>query len=138
MAMRIVLTVFMILVGTIVNAFDIPAEWDGWSWIGKICEALVTYVVARLSLILPGVALDQKLTLSAVWDLSEGNGWRVALVVGGLPWVLNHLQGLAFPTTNMLAIILSSVLYCLLLVVEVAALSLSYKALTGRVIEAPI
>lgn len=39
----IIMLVMMILGGTIVNAFDIPAEWDGWSWIGKICEALVIY-----------------------------------------------------------------------------------------------
>jgi len=119
----------------IVNAFDIPEEGAGWSLIGKIFEALATYVVARLSLILPAVALDQKLTLSTVWDLSEGNGWRLAVVVGGLPWLLNYLQGLAFSETDMIPAILRSVVYCTLLIVEVAALSLSYKALTPQLSE---
>jgi len=131
----IIMIVMMILGGTIVNAFDIPEEGAGWSLIGKIFEALATYVVARLSLILPAVALDQKLTLSTVWDLSEGNGWRLAVVVGGLPWLLNYLQGLAFSETDMIPAILRSVVYCTLLIVEVAALSLSYKALTPQLSE---
>ncbi len=40
---------------------------------------LATYFASRLSLILPAMATDRRRTLARAWNLSAGNGWRLAL-----------------------------------------------------------
>ena len=39
------------------------------------------YVSARLSIVLPATAIDQRPTLKGSWRLSRSNGWRLGLVV---------------------------------------------------------
>jgi hypothetical protein len=43
------------------------------------------YVAGRLSLVLPAVAVDRKLTLTESFSLTEGNGWRLAVLLGLIP-----------------------------------------------------
>lgn len=52
------------------------------------------YVVGRVSLLLPATAIDLRPSFSSAWDSSEGNGWRVALLVGGIPVAFMAIQSL--------------------------------------------
>ena len=91
----------------------------------------ISYLVARWSLILPATAVDKRLTLSEAWNLATGNGWRLTIIVGILPFCFGML-GLFFFHDNdstILSITISIISY-LLLTVEITALSLAYKFLS--------
>jgi hypothetical protein len=119
----------MILGAILANLFEIPRDW--WQWLIIGFQILGTYVLARVTLMLPAIALDIRPTLAQTWHLSDGNGWRLAIVLGGLPWLLRAFQTvLASDEVSLVAIVLSSLLFCSLLVVEIAAVSLSYRYLT--------
>jgi hypothetical protein len=124
----------MILGGILAKALTFPREdWEGWvGWILITgCGLLGSYITARLSLILPSIALEHRYRISEIWRLSRSNGWRLTVVLAGFPWLLNYLQGLAVPhEVPFFAAVLGSTVYCVFLIVEVAALSLSYKALS--------
>lgn len=124
------------LLGTLMqNAFEFPEDW--WAWLISGCTVLGAYVAARFSLSLPIVAIDKivvdrNLGLADLWRATRGNGWRLTVVLGGFPWLLRYGQRMLFPEDATIATtVLFALLYCVLLVVEVAALSLSYKALNA-------
>jgi len=89
------------------------------------------YLVARLSLVLPATALDRRVGLGWAWDLSEGNSWRLFLVVGILPWVISAPSNLIdYTDPNVPVTAAVTIVGTALLVVEIAALSLAYRELT--------
>jgi hypothetical protein len=58
-----------------------------WTLLGLIpCG----YLIGRLSLLLPAIAVDDQASLRSAWSQSKGNGWRMALLVGWMP-ILFHL-----------------------------------------------
>jgi hypothetical protein len=108
------------------------------------------YVVGRLSLLLPAVAVDLRPSIKSAWSQSTGNGWRVAVLVGGIPIMFIVLQVLfEFAIQWLTGVsskeeaiqwlgaysIVTSGLYALLrynlAIVEVAILSLTFKELSG-------
>lgn len=110
----------------------------------------MAYIVGRMSLILPAVAIDLRPSLNWALSLSEGNGWRVALLVGGTPiifvglgmlilWSLGVLPELTSDETLYKLDIrsatingLEQLVYYAWLTVEVAILSITFRALSGR------
>jgi hypothetical protein len=118
----------MILGAILANLFEIPRGW--WQWLIIGFQILGTYVLARVILTLPAIALDARPSLTKTWHLSRGNGWRLAIVLGGLPWLFRTSQTLlAADEVRVVAVVLSSLLFYCLLVVEIAAVSLSYRNL---------
>ena len=58
-----------------------------WTLLGLIpCG----YLIGRLSLLLPAIAVDDQASLRSAWSQSKANGWRMALLVGWMP-ILFHL-----------------------------------------------
>jgi hypothetical protein len=58
-----------------------------WTLLGLIpCG----YLIGRLSLLLPAIAVDDQASLRSAWSQSKRNGWRMALLVGWMP-ILFHL-----------------------------------------------
>jgi hypothetical protein len=58
-----------------------------WTLLGLIpCG----YLIGRLSLLLPAIAVDDQASLRFAWSQSKENGWRMALLVGWMP-ILFHL-----------------------------------------------
>ncbi len=94
---------------------------------------LVGFAFARLGMVLPATAVDEKRNLSWAWQISRGNSLRLFFVVGVIPYALGYLARLIDLGSGSIASILYSVLWLILLVVEIAALSLSYQALTTPV-----
>ncbi|MDR4485882.1 MAG: hypothetical protein R3B95_22310, partial [Nitrospirales bacterium] len=68
-----------------------PAFFPGVFLVASIPFA---YIVGRMSLLLPATAIDLHPSFSSAWDLSEGNGWRVAMLVGGVPLAFIVIQAL--------------------------------------------
>jgi len=107
---------------------DLPVPFE---WIAGLAKLLAYWFVARVSLMLPAIAIDRKPDLSAAWRASRRNGWRLAIVVGLLPWCLQILVDLLYRDgASTIEFALLVVLGTLTIVFEVVALSLSYWELT--------
>ena len=115
------------------GAGDLPGVSRGWldasSYFGF---GVGIYLVARWSPVLPATAIGAKASLRAAWRLSVRNGWRLAVIVGALPWALSYgvsllyRQNATLPELTILVVL--SVLFSML---EIIALSLSYQDLTS-------
>ncbi len=105
------------------------------TWLGL---AAVTYLVVRLSLLLPACATNYRKTLSLAWawDMARRNQWRLYLLLGVLPLVtsalLSSLSWSEFPVFNLL----SEILWLYIAVVELAILSFSFQFIVGSVASA--
>lgn len=100
-------------------------------WIGATASVIAYWIVARFSLILPQIAIDLHPDLRAVVNASRGNGWKLAIIVGLLPWILQWITDALYrdgATTFEVASI--AVLIGVSAIVQVTALSLAYYELT--------
>lgn len=50
------------------------------------------YLMGRLSLLLPAIAVDDQTSLRSAWSQSKGNGWRMALLVGWMPILISLIE----------------------------------------------
>lgn len=89
------------------------------------------YVIARFSILLPATAVDERRSLAWAWKTTEENGWRLFVVVTLLPiafgCALSFLRG-----QNLFLVLAGNAVWCVLLAVEVAAISLSFRHLVAR------
>lgn len=110
------------------TAFGMAAPWLGVA----LTYIVVTYVQGRFSMVLPANAVGKKMYLSASWYLTAGNGPRIAIVLLLPLFILTGIT-LAFSSLgsdiSTLAVFGIGILYLLTFLVEIAALSLSYKFL---------
>jgi hypothetical protein len=90
------------------------------------------WLFARICLLFPALAVDQKFDLPAAWRLSRGSVFRL-LVITSLSPILLTILGLFVTTHYAIPAGFASiaVLHPTVLIVEVAALSLSYAHLTA-------
>jgi hypothetical protein len=123
-----------IVTGTSVTAWDTPALVQFLAGVGTITAF---FVVARLSLALPGKALGRDdITFGAAWRASKGNTWRMlwayffcilplmALTVGMSYWLFQPDRSRAAFT---LVPLIVSLLAIPLGMISVGMLSLSYR-----------
>jgi hypothetical protein len=105
------------------------------------------YIIGRLSLLLPAIAVDVQASLRSAWSQSKGNGWRMALLVGWIPTLFLLLEStLSFyinwllgnqPTPYSLGVYVGifsaseALLRYTLFTIQVAILSLSFLKLSG-------
>ena len=100
----------------------------GWSvYAGQL---LALCIVSRLFLVFPATAVDRRVNLKWAWRLSKNNGWRLAIIVAGLPWVLSNLVWLLYrENETVFEDVIITFMGSAIIVFEVAALSLSYREL---------
>jgi hypothetical protein len=92
----------------------------------------MSWLFAKICLLFPALAVDQKFDLAAAWRLSRGNVIRLAVITSLFPILLTTLSlfvSAQYATPAGFASI--AVLHPTVLIVEVAALSLSYAHLTA-------
>jgi hypothetical protein len=110
-------------------AFD-PAIQAGIAPLTMLSALPGAWLVARLSPLLPAIALEQRWRLRDAWELSAGNGWRLAIVVIALPYGFTLLGNLlardGASTFESAALALA---LAILTSLEIIALSLSYREL---------
>jgi len=88
------------------------------------------YVVGRLSLVFPAIAIDHNLRFKESWALTRHNGWRMAIIIGFYPWVVKTLISLLAPKdASSVVWVLLTLLYYYAIAMLIFALSLSYKEL---------
>lgn len=124
----------LLLAANAISWRHLPAEFPVWmDWSSYACKIPALYVFARLSPILPAAAIDRTVDLKSAWLLTRKNGWRLALVVGVLPWAISQLLGLLYRgEATVVETIVLTTLGIALLAVEIAALSISYRELTNE------
>jgi hypothetical protein len=108
----------------------LPAELAGVI-LGFTFMIPCTYVFARISVLLPATAVDERPNVKWASDLTDGNGWRLVLIVGVLPCVLWYAPSYLLGHSMVIDVFVYAA-GCVLYVIEIAALSLSYQHLTGR------
>ena len=95
--------------------------------------AIGTYVLGRLSVLLPATAIDQRINLGEAWSLTRGNALRMMVVVGALPWSFSYLwYAIYWQDPSMILAVLVTAVATVFLTVEIAALSLAYRELSAE------
>jgi hypothetical protein len=101
------------------------------SAIDHAMSAVAFLVIARFVLLLPQIAIGQRFDFGAAWNLSRGNTWRLAVVVGLLPWLLKSSTWLLYrENASDLEWCLLQALVTLTVLIGVVALSLSHRELS--------
>jgi len=101
----------------------------GWFMTGAMILAM--WPIARLSLLFPALAADQSFDPIAAWKATRGNGWKLAIVVGALPWALRSIADSMYrDEATWVEFGALLVLTAVFTVIQVVALSLSYWELT--------
>lgn len=88
-----------------------------------------SYVFARLAVLLPATAIDERHDMKWAWETTSNNGWRLVVVVALLPWLLaSAFDFLTIGESLLLEFILHTVAYALM-AIEIAVLSVSFQFL---------
>jgi hypothetical protein len=101
-------------------------------WTTWLLQLGPLYLLARLSLVLPGLALGQGWRAGDAWRISRRNGWRLFLVVCLLPWAFHAIVDLVYASISSPTLVgLLVVSKALMTALAIMALSLSYHELTA-------
>jgi hypothetical protein len=105
---------------------------DWFEYLTLALKLPMLYVFGRLCLIFPATALDLGPNAGWSWTLTRGNGWRLLIIVGGLPFAVGYAISLLYRSdaTTVEWLVLTVVGF-VLLAVEIAAISISYRELTA-------
>lgn len=91
------------------------------------------YLLARMSLVFPATAVDAQAGLAWAWNKSRGNGIRLAIIVGLIPWISAALEYyLTRLIQGTIAALFSNLVNYVLIVIEITALSLAYRELVQQ------
>ena len=102
------------------------------NWLHWGTSIVALLAVARFVMVLPSIAIDRGHELGEAWRISRGQTWRLAVIYGLLPWSMGWLIWLLNRDgSSNLEYAVLMVISCLLSVVEIVALSLSFGALTA-------
>jgi len=102
-----------------------------WTVLNIAAATPVVYLVARLSMIFPAIAVDEHPDIKWAWVISRGNGWRLLVIVGILPMITGSVLRLMERADSTLLEDLAVVLISfIVLIIEIVAVSLSYRQLT--------
>lgn len=127
LVMLAVVWVGLTLVGIVIGNISPTLFEATFQDIGAVIGA---YLFARLCLVLPATAIDAHASLPKVWRQTRGNGWRMVVVVGVLPWAYNYVASFIVGDDPGIAkLVLVTAAATILLAVEISALSLSYREL---------
>jgi hypothetical protein len=97
---------------------------------GLIMQAPALYLLARWSTMLPAIALGHEWSPRTAWQQTRGNGWRLALVVFLIPWLLDAAVDWAYDYSGSAMLVgLIAIARAAFLALGVIALSLSYREL---------
>ncbi len=84
------------------------------------------YYFSRISFLFPGCAIEEEMSIKRAMDMTEGNGWRLTFLIMLIPIVF----GISFDWLNgyfWLLDIIISIIGVIILLYEIAVLSLSFK-----------
>lgn len=94
-----------------------------------VAAIVIALFAARFCLVLPAISIDA--SVSSALQAARGNTLRLAVVFAVLPVALGLVGGLVDTENSPVGAVLACVLSAIFLVIEVAALSLSWRELTS-------
>jgi len=130
------------VLGDMFIALSIPIDIDFMSYAMFISYAAlfsmipIIYSLFRISLIFPAIAVGEKASLKWAWNISRNNGWRLAIIIGILPIAIEILQYLFLSNEETESISKNTIMIMvtyIATVIEITALSLSYKKLKNEI-----
>jgi hypothetical protein len=129
----VVLMLSSLLLGASMNAVSaVRQDSSGFDfqWIPVLAQIPAYYALGRLAPVFPAIAVDRTVDFGWAWRLTQGNGWRLFIVVAILPWAMSELVALLYRGgATAVETLLLTALGTTLFAVEIAALSLSYREL---------
>jgi hypothetical protein len=100
--------------------------------VNPLAKVIGAYLFARLALVFPATAIGARTSLLKAWRQTRGNGWRMVVIVGVIPWAFSYGISFVFGDEPGVAkAVLLTALGTALLAVEISALSLSYRDLSA-------
>ena len=115
------------------GAVSLFKDHGNFFWIQVVTTLPAYYLIGRCILVLPATAIDEAIGLRESWQRTRGNGWKIVLIIGIYPWIINVILWLAAgDETTLFSYSLTAVLYYVGLALEVTALSFVYKALVSE------
>jgi hypothetical protein len=131
MYMVVSLVVMLVVLNTLLKSIDDEFLKSAFGWFDAAAKVPAVYLFARLSPLFPATALDRQVDLRWAWELTRGNGWRMVVVVGVLPWALSYVTPALYRSgATVVELGILTVAGIALFAVEIAALSISYRELT--------
>jgi hypothetical protein len=113
--------------------FQKPPDSETFEWMAFGARLPAIYFFGRFCLVFPATAVDRETGFKWAWRLSQGNGWRLFILVGVLPWIVSYAVGLLYREhATVPETIVLTVVGIALFAVEIAAISLSYRELTNE------
>ncbi|MGH8669065.1 MAG: hypothetical protein ACREUN_09835 [Burkholderiales bacterium] len=131
--LALMLPLLTVVLGVWATASGSPG--DGPEWVYGVAQLPLLYLLGRLCILFPATAVDRDppADLRWAWRLTSGNGWRLLVIVGLLPWLLSWLVHFVHRSdATPLEWLLVSLLAMTLFAVEIAAVSISYRELTKK------
>lgn len=129
---RYVFTAFGLWVVVMIIGLPIavPLALSDYPSLAYLAVLPAAYIFARLCLSLPAAAVADPLNLDGAWDISQGNGWRLAIVVVLVPSIVPALLQLIPKASMTLWLVCMGLLLQILAgIYGFAVLSESYRAL---------
>jgi hypothetical protein len=127
------MTIFVTIIGNITTQLLGSGDLKSSTWTvigGYVIKIIYSYIFARLSVMLPAIATDKSLSFQQTVKLTQGNGWRLLIIVSVLPWAIQIiLSRLIREDYSFVEYMLCLIITCALLTVEITTLSLSYREL---------
>ena len=134
------LIVGFLMVGIVLGAVAVVAPHDlsdnGVAFFSVLAFIPAAYLLARLIVLLPAIAIDRKQSVQWAWRLTQGYGWRLMLLLWGLPALLVSMF-MVLPLDvwldSLLGTLVLNSVYGITTSIEVAVLSITFKVLGGLV-----
>jgi hypothetical protein len=127
---------WMIFIGLCASLIPLPlilmTSLENFLAIAVLINIPICYVISRWSLVLPSSAIDihgKNLTWS--WELSDGNGWRLTLLIGFLPFIMDIVFSSLPTCDSIIYSLFHGAAWLIVGCIEVGLLSLSYKFLVS-------
>ena len=116
------------------DAFNALGESFNWlTWL--VIYAPAAYVTSRVSMVLPATAIDLRPSIEQSWNRTKDNGWRLTVALA-TPGLLSSIpvyalgRAISVPEGALVSFI-SALCLCLIGVVEITVLSVSFRFLSG-------
>jgi hypothetical protein len=120
-----------LLVGVVGVMARMPQDGGGWMALFAFLASLpAAYLFVRLSVLLPATAIDQRRTIAWAWALTEGNGWRLVIVLWLVPMLLSTPMSV-LEASSLLGWLARDLFVVVLTSFEIAILSVAFKSLGG-------
>lgn len=120
-----------LLVGAVGVMARMPQDGGWWmALVAFLAPLPAAYLFVRLSILLPATAVDQRRTIAWAWALTEGNGWRLVIVLWLVPMLLSTPMSV-LEVSSLLGWLARDLLVAVLTSFEIAILSVAFKSLGG-------